>query len=266
MKKQPPLSADNVTPFDDTIRLDAPVGADKVFDNADRPAADFKFNSEVAKVFDDMVNRSVPFYGEMQRMTAELARDFVQDHTNVYDIGCSTGTTMELLDRAIPHEKVNLIGIDNSQEMLDKAATKLKTSNMRHPYTLSYGDAHKGFPIHNASLVTMILTLQFIRPLHRERLVRDICNGMTENGALIIFEKVTSRDSMFNRLFIDHYYDYKRRNGYSDMEISQKREALENVLIPYRMEENFDLFKNCGFKYMEVFFRWYNFCGIIAVK
>ncbi|HQX28078.1 MAG TPA: carboxy-S-adenosyl-L-methionine synthase CmoA [Alphaproteobacteria bacterium] len=267
MKNHPPLSTDNVTKLEDlqTIRLDAPVGADKVFDS-DRPADDFKFNNEVAKVFDDMVNRSVPFYGEMQRMTAELARDFVQDHTNVYDIGCSTGTTIELLDRAIEPKKVNLIGIDNSQEMLDKAAQKLKASKLTHPYTLSLGDAHKGFPIHNASLVTMILTLQFIRPLHRERLVKDICNGMVDNGALIIFEKVTSRDSMFNRLFIDHYYDYKRRNGYSEMEISQKREALENVLIPYRMEENFDLLKASGFKYMEVFFRWYNFCGIVAVK
>lgn len=267
MKNTPPLSSDNVTKLEDlqTIKLEAPVGADKVFDS-ERPAHDFKFNSEVAKVFDDMVNRSVPFYGEMQRMTAELARDFVQDHTNVYDIGCSTGTTLELLDRAIEPKKVNLIGIDNSQEMLDKAAQKFKAAKLSHPYTLSFGDAHKGFPIHNASLVTMILTLQFIRPLHRERLVKDICNGMVDNGALIIFEKVTSRDSMFNRLFIDHYYDYKRRNGYSEMEISQKREALENVLIPYRMEENFELLKSSGFKYMEVFFRWYNFCGIVAVK
>ncbi len=131
MKNHPPLSTDNVTKLEDlqTIRLDAPVGADKVFDS-DRPADDFKFNNEVAKVFDDMVNRSVPFYGEMQRMTAELARDFVQDHTNVYDIGCSTGTTIELLDRAIEPKKVNLIGIDNSQEMLDKAAQKLKASKL----------------------------------------------------------------------------------------------------------------------------------------
>ncbi|MGB4056853.1 MAG: carboxy-S-adenosyl-L-methionine synthase CmoA [Alphaproteobacteria bacterium] len=267
MKNYPPLSATNITAINnrEDLILDAPVGADKVFD-ADRPADDFKFNSEVAQVFDDMVSRSVPFYGEMQRMTAELARDFVQDHTNVYDIGCSTGTTLELLDRAIEAKKVNLIGIDNSQEMLDKAGQKLRTANLSHPYTLSFGDAHQGFPIHNASLVTMILTLQFIRPLHRERLVRDICNGMTDNGALIIFEKVTSRDSMFNRLFIDHYYDYKRSKGYSEMEISKKREALENVLIPYRMEENFELLKSSGFKYMEVFFRWYNFCGIVAVK
>jgi tRNA (cmo5U34)-methyltransferase len=238
---------------------------DRVFDQ-DRPAADFKFNKEVAQVFDDMVSRSVPFYGELQRMTAELARDFVQEHTNVYDIGCSTGTTIQLLDQAIGAKKVNFIGIDNSQEMLDKAEQKLKAANLSNSYTLSYGDAHEGFDMVNASLVTMVLTLQFIRPLYRERLVKRIADSLTDNGALIIVEKVISRDSLFNRLFIDHYYDYKRRNGYSDMEISQKREALENVLIPYRMEENFELLKSCGFKYTEVFFRWYNFCGIIAVK
>jgi tRNA (cmo5U34)-methyltransferase len=242
---------------------DKPV--DKVFD-APKQVSDFKFNDEVASVFDDMVSRSVPFYGEMQRMTAELARDFVQDNSNVYDIGCSTGTTIELLDKALGDRRVNFVGIDNSQEMLDKAGQKLKTIGMNNSYNLVFGDAHQGLDIQDASLVTMILTLQFMRPLYRERVIQNIYNGLTDNGALIIFEKVTSRDSVFNRLFIDHYYDYKRRKGYSDMEISQKREALENVLIPYRMEENFALLESCGFKCMEVFFRWYNFCGIIAIK
>ena len=89
---------------------------------------------------------------------------------------------------------------------------------------------------------------------------------MNDNGALLLIEKVTSEDTNFNRLFIKNYYSFKKRNGYSDLEIAQKREALENVLIPYRMEENFDLLKAAGFKSVEVFFRWYNFCGIIAVK
>ena len=96
--------------------------------------------------------------------------------------------------------------------------------------------------------------------------MKQIFDGLNDNGALILVEKVTSEDTIFNRLFINHYYDFKRRNGYSEMEIANKREALENVLIPYRMEENFDLLKNAGFKQVEVFFRWYNFCAIIAVK
>jgi tRNA (cmo5U34)-methyltransferase len=112
----------------------------------------------------------------------------------------------------------------------------------------------------------MLLTLQFVRPLYRERVMQRIYAGLNPQGALILVEKVTCAETLFNRLFIDRYYDYKRRNGYSDMEIAQKREALENVLIPYRVEENVELLKQVGFRATECFLRWYNFCGLVAVK
>jgi tRNA (cmo5U34)-methyltransferase len=112
----------------------------------------------------------------------------------------------------------------------------------------------------------MILTLQFIRPLQRERLMADIYRGLNEDGCLILVEKVLGEDSLFNRLFIRYYYDMKRRNGYSEMEIAQKREALENVLIPYRLLENREMLLRTGYRYVDVFFKWYNFCGIVAVK
>jgi tRNA (cmo5U34)-methyltransferase len=127
-------------------------------------------------------------------------------------------------------------------------------------------DVHEGFVIENASVVTMILTLQFVRPLYRERVMQRIYNGLNEQGCLILIEKLTSQDTLFNRLFIGYYYDFKRRNGYSETEITQKREALENVLIPYRLEENVELLKSSGFGSIECFFRWYNWCGIVAVK
>ncbi len=237
---------------------------DEVF-NQSYSAADFQFDKKVASVFDDMVSRSVPYYLEMQRMTAELAQDFAVSGTNVYDIGCSTGTTMIMLDRMLK-PKVKFIGLDNSQEMLAKAEEKFALEKFTHPYELGICDLNRGLHLENASLVTMLLTLQFVRPLYRERVVRQIFDGMNDNGCLILIEKLTSEDSLFNRLFIDHYYDFKKRNGYSETEIANKREALENVLIPYRMEENFELLREVGFKHVEVFFRWYNFCGIIAVK
>lgn len=247
-------------------KQDAPA-KDNIFAFEGKNIGDFAFNRQVVSVFDDMVERSVPYYGEMQRMTAELAADFATDGSNIYDIGCSTGTTLLALDGAISPERahVTLHGLDNSAEMLKKAALKLEAAKLRHPYRLTEGDAHKGLAIENASVVTMLLTLQFIRPLHRERLLRQIREGMNGSGALLLIEKVTSGDTIFNRLFIEHYYAYKRRNGYSEMEIANKREALENVLIPYRMEENFDLLRQVGFQHVEVFFRWYNFCGIVAV-
>jgi tRNA (cmo5U34)-methyltransferase len=112
----------------------------------------------------------------------------------------------------------------------------------------------------------MLLTLQFVRPLYRERVMQRIYNGLNEQGCLLLVEKLTSGDTLFNRLFISYYYDFKRRNGYSETEITQKREALENVLIPYRLEENIELLKTSGFRRIECFFRWYNWCGLIAVK
>ena len=99
-----------------------------------------------------------------------------------------------------------------------------------------------------------------------EKLVEEIHRQMNENGCLILIEKVLGEDSLFNRQFIKYYYDFKRRNHYNDLEIAQKREALENVLIPYKLMENRELLLRRGFRYVETFFKWYNFCGMIAVK
>ncbi len=238
---------------------------DKVFET-EKIIKDFSFNSEVASVFDDMVSRSVPYYDEMQRMVGELAKDYAKSNSNIYDIGCSTGTTISLLDNVIGEKDIKFIGIDNSQEMLAKAETKLEKLNLKNNYEFKVQDINKEIYLENASVVTMLLTLQFVRPLNRESIMKKIYEGLNKDGCLMMIEKVTSEDTTFNRLFIEHYYDFKRNNGYSEIEISKKREALENVLIPYRMEENFDLLKLVGFKRIEVFFRWYNFCAIIAVK
>jgi len=150
--------------------------------------------------------------------------------------------------------------------MLKKAAEKIAESGTNRSIDLQTADLHRGFSIEKASVVTMVLTLQFVRPLFRERVIRTIHDGLNDQGCLLLVEKLTSEDTTFNRLFIDHYYDFKRRNGYSQIEISNKREALENVLIPYRLDENIQLLREVGFKSTEIFFRWYNFCGIVAIK
>ncbi|MBL0318671.1 MAG: carboxy-S-adenosyl-L-methionine synthase CmoA [Alphaproteobacteria bacterium] len=238
---------------------------DKIFDNKDMEIHDFQFDKAVAQVFDDMVSRSVPYYAEMQRMTVELASDFARPGTNLYDMGCSTATTLLALDNVLD-PGVNFIGFDNSADMLQQAKDKVKKSQSSRKFDFQEVDLHRPFSMENASVITMLLTLQFVRPLHRERVMKTICESLNDQGCLILIEKLTSEETMFNRLFIDHYYDYKRRNGYTDTEIAKKREALENVLIPYRMEENIELLKGAGFKHTEVFFRWYNFCGLIALR
>jgi len=238
---------------------------DEVFKDKRESITDFHFGEQVASVFDDMLARSVPFYQEIHRMIGEIASDFVVAGTNVYDLGCSTGTTLLQLDRCAP-AGARLIGVDNSEEMLKKCRSKLETHHIRTEHELVCADLNQGVQITNASLVLMILTLQFVRPLYRDKLVGSILSGLNLNGALILVEKVTGEDSLFNRHFIKYYYDFKKRNGYTELEIAQKREALENVLIPYRLLENREMLLGCGFRYCDVFFKWYNFCGMVAVK
>ena len=218
-------------------------------------------------MFDDMLDRSVPFYRELQRMVGELAADFAAERTSIHDLGFSTGNTFLSIGAHLPPDiDVRFTGIDSSQEMLAKAASKLEQARFPWPYALKLQDLDNGVRIDNASVVLLILTLQFVRPLNREALIATIHRDLIDCGCLILVEKVLGEHSAFNRLFIDHYYQMKRRKGYDDIEIAQKREALENVLVPYRLEENVRLLRRVGFSQVDVFFKWYNFCGVIATK
>jgi tRNA (cmo5U34)-methyltransferase len=240
---------------------------DRIFADTERKIEDFNFGGETAAVFDDMLERSVPFYDEIQRMVSELAVDFAVDGSAVYDFGCSTCTSFLQIAKGLPEETtVRFVGIDSSREMLEVAREKLAHESFRHPVELRCEDLDRGTVVEDASVGLLVLTLQFVRPLRREALVRRIYEGMRDDGCLILVEKVIGESSTFNRLFINHYYEMKRKNGYSDLEIAQKREALENVLVPYRLEENKDLLRSQGFRHVDVFFKWYNFCGILAMK
>lgn len=238
---------------------------DEVFRQEIEQVSDFRFGANVASVFDDMVNRSVPYYGEIQRMMAELAADHAREGTFVYDLGCSTGTTMIGMDTMV-EKTIKFIGVDDSQEMLNKCKAKFDEIKFNRPYELRCADLGEGVKIENASVVVLCLTLQFVRPIYRERLLQDIVKGLNPGGVLILVEKILAEESDFNRDFINYYYNYKRRNQYSELEISQKREALENVLVPYKLSENITLLRDQGFASCEVFFKWYNFAALIAVK
>lgn len=227
--------------------------------------ADFNFSEETAAVFDDMLDRSIPQYGELQRTIGEIANEFAQDGSSVYDLGCSTGITLDTINGAVGAE-VRLIGVDYSEPMLVKAGERFARLSAPKPLELVRADLNQEFAMVDASVVLLNLTLQFIRPLNRERLLKNVYAGLKDNGCLILVEKVLGDDSLFNRLFIKLYYDMKRRNGYSETQIAHKREALENVLIPYRLDENIALLKKSGFSHIDVFFKWYNFCGLLAVK
>ena len=242
-----------------------PMKKDRIFKQKKKLVENFNFGRETTEVFDDMLRRSVPFYDEIQRMIREITAEFAQGGTNVYDLGCSTCNTFLSLNGDVA-PNVTFVGIDSSQEMLNKAKDKLSRSNFGRKVKLLCHDLNKGFPVKNASVVIMNLTLQFIRPLYRQKAIAAIAQGLNPGGCLILVEKVLSPNSTINREFIKFYYDFKKRNGYSEMEIAQKREALENVLIPYHFDENRELLLNNGFKGCDIFFRWYNFCGMLAIK
>jgi len=202
---------------------------DEVFKQPQGDIADFNFGEKVASVFDDMLDRSVPFYSEMQRMIGEMAADFAVPGTNFYDLGCSTGTTMLMLDRQVPKD-VRFVGVDNSEEMLKRCRAKLAEHGFNRPHELLCADLNQGVRIENASMVAMVLTLQFIRPLYRDRLIETILKGMNENGCLILVEKVLGEDSLINRLFIKYYYDLKKSHDRVEALTKEYVEKVDKVL------------------------------------
>jgi tRNA (cmo5U34)-methyltransferase len=241
---------------------------DRVFSSTSARGSDFEFNTEVAAVFDDMLVRSVPFYVEQHHLILEIAEKFWTEGTTVYDLGCSTATMLVELSKKLGN-KARLVGYDNSEPMLERARAKVANAGLRERVEVRMADLNADLsqmPLDNAGIVTLCWTLQFVRPLKRDPLIRKIYENLVDGGVLIVTEKILTNSSHMNRFFIEFYYDFKSRNGYSEEEILRKREALENVLVPYRVDENFEMFRRNGFEITETFFQWYNFAGFLCVK
>lgn len=178
---------------------------DEVFKEPISQSSDFKFDKKVVTVFDDMVTRSVPYYLEMQRMIGELASEYAKEGTFIFDLGCSTGTTMVNMNSTV-NPTVRFIGLDDSREMLTRCNDNLKAAGMHREFELIHADLSKGFTIENASVVVLCLTLQFIRPLYRVKLLEQIRAGMVDGGCLILVEKILAEKSSLNRNFIKCSY------------------------------------------------------------
>ena len=234
---------------------------DKVFSKPIKKQ--FEFDEEVAAVFDDMLARSVPFYKESQKITEFFALKNLKDDGVLYDLGCSTATLLLNIHRKLDTNST-LIGLDNSEAMLERAKSKCHVFGA-DDIVLEYADILE-YEYKSADVFVSNYTLQFIRPLVREELVKKISSSLNKEGVFIFSEKVISHHSKLNKDLIECYYDFKKEQGYSEYEIMQKREALENVLVPYSEEENIKMAKNCGFSHCEVVFRWANFATFIAIK
>lgn len=226
---------------------------------------DFSFNEEVAEVFDDMLSRSVPFYTEVIDCIASILRHQAPSGAVVYDLGCSTGTTLLQLLSRLADLDLTYVGIDNAPAMIGKARRKAEMFSRGSRVRFIEDDITTA-DLSGAGVLLCNYTLQFIRPPARQNFVERVHHALPAGGLFIVGEKVISHDRTLNRTFIDIYHRFKLRQGYSELEIAAKREALENVLVPFSIEENIDLLVRAGFRSVEPFFQWFNFASFLAVK
>jgi len=223
----------------------------------------FEFDETVASVFDDMLERSIPFYEEVLKLIVKLILSKERDNLRVLDLGCSTARLLLELQKNAKSRLI-LRGVDNSKAMLKRAKYKCQAFGA-DSIELIEDDILK-IDIKNEDVIVSNYTLQFIRPLERPILVRRIFEGLKEDGEFYFSEKVAFSEAYLDKAMIDIYYDYKREQGYSDYEIASKREALENVLIPFTIKENIRLCKEAGFKRVDTIFQWANFVSFRAIK
>jgi tRNA (cmo5U34)-methyltransferase len=233
--------------------------------NTDSPSQDFSFNEQVAEVFDDMLERSIPCYHQVMKMTAQLIAPFVTSHDRIYDLGCSTGKPLLTLASHFGNETLEYVGIDNSQAMINKAKRKAELFTNTSQIDFLLGDITR-IELAPCKVILLNYTLQFLRPLERADFLRKIHGALLPGGIIIMGEKIISHHSKINRVFIDLYFDFKREQGYSEIEIAKKRETLENILIPFSIAENKNMLKNAGFSQCETFFQWFNFISFIGLK
>ena len=235
---------------------------DNLFDKQ-TDIADFQFDQEVVKVFDDMVRRSVPGYDSMIQMIGLIARMYGQDNTNYYDLGSSTGAIT--LSIALNNKSKNnqFLAIDNSEEMVEQCKKNLqnKIANLQ-----VVCDDINQVKIQNASIVVLNLTLQFIDVNLRSNLINKIYDGLEPGGILIISEKIHFDDAVTQNQITKLHMDFKKENGYTELEIANKRQAIENVLITETTEQHLDRLRECGFVEPSCFFQCLNFVSFLSVK
>jgi tRNA (cmo5U34)-methyltransferase len=239
---------------------------DTLFSTLSSDIEAFRFDEHVTRVFADMIRRSVPGYATVIAMTGVLGVEHIQPYSRVYDLGCSLGTSlMSIQNRVdVPCE---LIGVDNSEAMIAACHENLEHLPEREGVKIELQCADiDQIDISHASLVIMHYTLQFIAPHKRLELLRKIAHGLNPGGVLILSEKLAFDDPETDAALTRLYYDFKKHNGYSELEISQKRQALENVLIPETEQTHLKRLREAGFERAMSWFQCLNFHSFVAYK
>jgi len=235
---------------------------DKLFNN-NSDISDFRFDESIVAVFDDMVKRSVPGYEAMIQMVGLVARTYGKDYTNYYDLGSSTGATTLALALNNKHKNNKLIAVDNSPQMVKKCQRNL--SGKVDNFEIVCADIND-ISIENASIVVLNLTLQFVDVEKRSKLIKKIYDGLVAGGALIISEKIHFDDKENQKQLARLHLDFKRANGYSELEIANKRQSLENILVTESKQAHLERLTICGFRESSCYFQCLNFASFLSVK
>jgi len=238
---------------------------DNIFSIEQENVSDFTFDEKVVSVFPDMIKRSVPGYEDLVSMIGTISAKYAEPETNIYDLGCSLGACSFAIFANNPDFDGNIISVDNSEPMICEFRRILQQLTTLPPITLTLSDVCD-IEINNASFVAMNLTLQFIVPENRDAVIKNICNGMNQNSAFILSEKITFDSEDEEKNIHELLFNYKRCRGYSDIEVKQKREALENILIAETFEQHKKRLENAGFSKVYQWFQNLNFISIIALK
>jgi len=238
---------------------------DKLYSQPREAVSAFVFDDSVVKVFEDMIGRSVPGYSTLLSMFPVLAHSFVTRGSRCYDLGCSLGAASLAIQQGIDKEGVELIAVDSSSAMIEKCRDLISGHQSKVKVSVKQADVCE-IEISNASLVVMNFTLQFIPESLRKNLIQKIYTGLNKGGVFVLSEKIKSKDKEQQNRLTSLHHMFKKANGYSDLEISQKRTALENVLIAETVEQHISRLKEAGFSEVLVWFQCFNFVSFLAIK
>ena len=241
------------------------VSQDTIYAQASEHISDFQFDNRVAGVFSDMIRRSVPGYAQIINTIGDFADRFVMPNTQIYDLGCSLGAATLSIRRQIQGRQCRIIAVDNSESMVARCQENLNAYVSDTDVDLVCGDI-RDIDIQNASLVVLNFTLQFLPPEDRETLIAKIYQGLNPGGILVLSEKIRFEDAPIQTLLEEQHLDFKRANGYSELEISQKRSALENVMKPDTLTTHQQRLTRQGFSHFSLWFQCFNFASMVAIK
>ena len=238
---------------------------DTIYANPLADVSRFAFDQRVVDVFPDMIKRSVPGYATIINMIGNLAERYAQADSQCYDLGCSLGAATLAMRHRIQVANCKIIGVDNSAAMIARCAQVIAADSGEVTVELIEAQI-QAVDIHNASMAVLNFTLQFIAIEERLDMLRSIYAGLNSGGVLIISEKVAFDDQPHQELMTELHHNFKRANGYSELEIAQKRAAIENYLVPETLEAHRQRLRAAGFSSVDVWFQCFNFASLIAIK